>query len=37
VQLALGVDESYTIYVGAAGGVNSIVGGAIIEVWALPP
>ncbi|WVZ95919.1 hypothetical protein U9M48_041624 [Paspalum notatum var. saurae] len=29
--LALGVDESYAIYVGAPGGVNAIVGGAIIE------
>nr|CAB3463704.1 unnamed protein product [Digitaria exilis] len=29
--LALGVDESYAIYVAAAGGVNSIVGGATIE------
>ncbi|PWZ16522.1 Beta-hexosaminidase 1 [Zea mays] len=29
--LALGVDESYAIYVAAAGGVDSIVGGAIIE------
>ncbi|XP_006654923.1 beta-hexosaminidase 1 [Oryza brachyantha] len=29
--LELGVDESYTIYVAAAGGVNSIVGGATIE------
>uniref|UniRef100_A0A0E0H8N4 Beta-hexosaminidase n=1 Tax=Oryza nivara TaxID=4536 RepID=A0A0E0H8N4_ORYNI len=30
-KLELGVDESYTIYVAAAGGVNSIVGGATIE------
>ncbi|KQK07755.1 beta-hexosaminidase 1 [Brachypodium distachyon] len=29
--LELGVDESYTIYVAASGGVNSIVGGATIE------
>ncbi|XP_062230553.1 beta-hexosaminidase 1 [Phragmites australis] len=29
--LELGVDESYTIYVAAAGGANSIVGGATIE------
>ncbi|GJM94393.1 hypothetical protein PR202_ga11033 [Eleusine coracana subsp. coracana] len=29
--LQLGVDESYTIYVGATGGANSIVGGATIE------
>jgi hypothetical protein len=32
MQLELGVDESYTIYIAAAGGVNSIVGGATIEV-----
>ncbi|KAL5201981.1 hypothetical protein ABZP36_012933 [Zizania latifolia] len=30
-KMELGVDESYTIYVAAAGGVNSIVGGATIE------
>ncbi|VAH01060.1 unnamed protein product [Triticum turgidum subsp. durum] len=29
--LELGVDESYTIYIAAAGGANSIVGGATIE------
>ncbi|GJN36275.1 hypothetical protein PR202_gb25120 [Eleusine coracana subsp. coracana] len=29
--LELGVDESYTIYVAATGGANSIVGGATIE------
>jgi hypothetical protein len=32
MQLELGVDESYRIYIAAAGGVNSIVGGATIEV-----
>jgi hypothetical protein len=32
MQLELGVDESYTIYIAAAGGFNSIVGGATIEV-----
>lgn len=32
MQLELGVDESYTIYIAAAGGANSIVRGATIEV-----
>lgn len=32
MQLELGVDESYTIFVAAPGGANSIVGGATIEV-----
>jgi hypothetical protein len=32
LQLELGVDESYTIYVASPGGANSVVGGATIEV-----
>ena len=31
------MDESYTIYIAAAGGVNSIVGGATIEVVFFSP